>query len=97
MRSAAHGTSAQLSAYAACMAAAMDEGELVRRVVAQWQAAAPALAAVRREEVAALSDAQALEATLDLLAALDALPPLPPRPSSGLVEQQRLFARARSG
>jgi len=65
-------------------------------VVAAWSTAGPALAAVRRAEVAALDDDAALAATLDLLAALDLLPSLPPRPSSGLVEQQRLFALART-
>ncbi len=71
------------------------EKEMAARVAA-WGRAEAALAALRRQEVAALSDAQALAATLDLLSALDRLPPLPPRPSSGLVEQQRLFAKARS-
>lgn len=68
--------------------------EVHRRVVAQWQSAATALAAVRRAEVASLTDEEALLATLDLLDALDRLPPMPPRATSGLVQQQRLFARA---
>lgn len=71
------------------------DDKVARRVVGQWRDAGAALAAVRRREVAALTDAQALAATLDLLEMVDALPPLPPRTSSGLVEQQRLFARAR--
>lgn len=68
------------------------DDKVARRVVGQWRDAGAALAAVRRREVAALTDAQALAATLDLLEMADALPP---RTSSGLVEQQRLFARAR--
>jgi hypothetical protein len=71
-----------------------SDDEIQRLVVAQWRAAAPALAAQRRAEVAALSDEDALAATLDPLDAIDLLPPLPPRRSSGLVEQ-RLFARGR--
>lgn len=66
-----------------------------RSVVLQWKRAADALHEVRRAEVAALSDQDALTATCDLLAALDRLPLLPARPSSGLVEQQRWFSRAR--
>lgn len=77
------------------MSASVPDVEVERRVVAQWKAATPALAEQRRAEVAALSDEDALAATLDLLDALDLLPPLPPRRSSGLVEQQRLFARGR--
>ncbi|CAN5271569.1 hypothetical protein BH23ACT9_BH23ACT9_09380 [soil metagenome] len=64
-------------------------------IVAAWGRAGPALARIRRREVAALTDEDALAATEDLLAALDRLPTLPPRPTSGLVEQQRLFATAR--
>ncbi len=68
-----------------------------RAVVAQWVAAGPALAEQRQREVAALTDDEALVATHDLLGMLDALPPLPPRPSSGLVAQQRLFMAAYRG
>lgn len=66
-----------------------------RCLVQQWERAAAALHGVRRAEVAALSDRDALMATVDLLEALDRLPHLPPRSSSGLVEQQRWFTRAR--
>lgn len=68
----------------------------VRRVVGQWGPAGSALAEVRLREVADLTDAEAEEATLDLLAILDTLPPLPLRPTSGLVEQQRWFMRIRN-
>jgi hypothetical protein len=64
-------------------------------IVAAWGRVGPALARIRRREVAALTDEDALAATEDLLSALDRLPALPPRPTSGLVEQQRLFAAAR--
>lgn len=72
-----------------------DDDQTMREVVAQWRAAGPGLAALRRQEVAALTDEEALAATLDLLAAVDELPSRPPRPTSGLIVQQRLFARAR--
>jgi hypothetical protein len=52
-----------------------------------------ALAQVRREELRRLTDTEALAAAEDLL---DLLRFLPPRQGkSGLVEQQRIFARAR--
>lgn len=63
-------------------------------LVAAWGRAGPAMAENRRREVAAMSDEEALVATEDLLSALDMLAPLPLRPGSGLVEQQRLFAAA---
>ncbi|MGH3755059.1 MAG: hypothetical protein ACRDRP_20660 [Pseudonocardiaceae bacterium] len=70
----------------------MVEGEVDRAVVAQWRAAGPALAAVRRRELRALSEAEALGAVLALL---DLAADLPPKSGgSGLVEQQRYFARA---
>jgi hypothetical protein len=60
-------------------------------VVAQRTESAPALAAVRRAELRALSDADALRAALELL---ELVPHLPPKTTgSGLVEQQRLFRR----
>lgn len=69
------------------------DDEIEAQVVDQWIAAAPALAAARRADVARLDDATALAATLDLLAMVD-LHDLPPRTTSGLVEQQRIFRRA---
>jgi hypothetical protein len=60
--------------------------------VAQRLRAGQALAQVRREELRGLTDAEALAAAEELL---DLLRFLPPRQGkSGLVEQQRIFARA---
>lgn len=73
----------------------MSAAEIARRVVKQWRRAGRALADVRRAEVAALTDDEALAATLDLFAALDRLPQLRARSSSGLVQQQRWFILAR--
>lgn len=62
-------------------------------VVAQWRRAAPALAEVRREELRRLTDEEAVAAAEVLL---DLVRHLPSRQGvSGLVEQQRIFARAR--
>lgn len=62
--------------------------------VAQRLRAGQALAQVRREELRGLTDAEALAAAEELL---DLLRFLPPRQgNSGLVEQQRIFARARA-
>lgn len=56
--------------------------------------AGQALDQIRGEELSKLTDAEALAAAEDLL---DLLRFLPPRQGgSGLVEQQRLFARARA-
>ncbi|MBX3175260.1 MAG: hypothetical protein KF709_12665 [Gemmatimonadaceae bacterium] len=61
----------------------------------QWRAAAPALARVRAAELATVDVvvvAEELEGALDARMRME-----PPPPSSGLVEQQRVFARARRG
>jgi hypothetical protein len=63
-------------------------------VVAQWRRAGPALAQVRRDELRGLTDAEALAAAEELLDLIRLIPP--PTGGSGLVEQQRLFARART-
>jgi hypothetical protein len=55
--------------------------------------AGQALAEIRREELRRLTDAEALAAAEDLLDLLRFLPPR--QATSGLVEQQRLFAYAR--
>ena len=69
--------------------AAGDERE--RAYVRQWQETGRLLTALRRQETAALSDAEALRAAHDLLEALDVVGFGEPRPSSGLVEMQRLL------
>ena len=59
--------------------------------VASWQCAGRALEEVRRKELHMLTDAEALAAAKELL---DLLRYLPARAGmSGLVEQQRVFAR----
>lgn len=68
-----------------------------RAWMAQWRAAAIALKKIKREELRAMTDAQAVEA----FNALDMPPGLFPRSADrldgrGLVEQQRIFQKARS-
>ena len=62
----------------------------------QWRAAGPALAEIRKQELRELTFAEALSIS-DALLSMPASGPLPPgrRESSGLVEQQALFQRAR--
>jgi hypothetical protein len=67
-----------------------EEGDAA--VVVQWCGARDALAEVRRRELRQLSDADGLAAAEQLLDLVRHLPPKHSR--SGLVEQQRLFARA---
>lgn len=69
-----------------------DERDIGRAVVAQWKAAGPALDEVHRRELREMTDAEARDAVLALL---DLVADLPPKTGgSGLVEQQRYFARA---
>lgn len=65
--------------------------------MAQWRLAEKALLEVKREELRALTDEEA-QATSDLLLEGVAEFYIPPRQRdfSGLVEQQRIFAKARS-
>lgn len=64
-----------------------------RRWVKTWQDAGPRLEAIRRSELRALN---VYDAIAMLCGAADyTVPPRAPKPSSGLVEQQRLFARMR--
>jgi hypothetical protein len=62
-----------------------------------WQKAGKALEQVRQDELRGLSPERAL-AAIDNLLSLGARTPVSParRRSSGLAEQQRLFARLRS-
>ena len=69
-------------------------GETVRRRVAAWKPAGPALEAMRRRELKELDVRKAialLTGPADYRAE-----PRKARPSSGLVEQQRWFMKARS-
>jgi len=63
-------------------------------VVEQWRRAAPALVARRAEELRGMSDEEVRVAALQLLAVAGWLPRKDG--GSGLVEQQRLFRRARA-
>jgi hypothetical protein len=64
-----------------------------RRWVQTWKDAAPRLERIRREELAALDAPTAIRM---LCGPADyRVPPRAPRPTSGLVEQQRLFRRRR--
>ena len=76
------------------MGAGADEDQQ-RAYVRQWQETGRLLSALRREERAALTDEEALAAAHDLLEALDVVGFGEPRPSSGLIEMQRLLHRGR--
>ena len=66
----------------------------LERWAATWESAGEALAALRARELAAMTDDDARRAIADLFD--DASwPDAPVRVTSGLVEQQRLFARLR--
>ena len=66
---------------------------LLREWVHRWADTGKGLEAIRRRELETLTDEQAREAALDLLTM--PLPvDLPPCLESGLVEQQRWFAKA---
>lgn len=67
--------------------------EPTRRGARAWVNTGAALAAVRRRELAAMTDADARRAIAELLTLLDNLPPK--EGDTGLVEQQRLYARLR--
>jgi len=66
---------------------------LLREWVKRWARTGKALEAIRRRELETMSDEQAREAALDLLT-MPLPADLPPRLGSGLVEQQRWFAKA---
>jgi len=69
--------------------------ERVRQWVETWKQTGKELAAIERRELEQMTDEVAKEAAVDLLTM--PLPVgLPERTSSGLVEQQRWFAKLRS-
>jgi hypothetical protein len=68
----------------------MDEREMMRRWVETWKQAGPELEAIRQEEIRRLDPLRVLPLLED---AFNQALELPPRPSSGLVEMQRWFAR----
>ena len=66
----------------------------LKRWAKTWESAGNALDALRRRELEAMTDDDTRRAIADLFT--DAPPgDLPARSTSGLVEQQRLFARLR--
>jgi hypothetical protein len=72
----------------------MDEREILRLWVQTWKEAGPRLQAIRHREI---QEADNLKALASLEGAFNhAQRTLPPRPSSGMVEMQRWFAKLRS-
>jgi hypothetical protein len=67
--------------------------KLVRQWLAGWQAAAPVMEKLRAEAIRNTNTAEAIEQLSDAFES--ALQHYPPQKTSGLVEQQRLFARCR--
>jgi hypothetical protein len=66
----------------------------LKRWAQTWASAGNALEDLRRRELTAMTDDHVRRAIADIFT--DApIPDLPPRTTSGLVEQQRLFARLR--
>jgi len=66
---------------------------MIRQWVARWQDAGPELEAIRRNDIRGADNLKVLEI---LASAFNhAVRTLPPRPSSGMVEMQAVFARLR--
>ena len=72
---------------------AMDEQEQMRRWVAIGKQAGPELEAIRRREIQEADNRQVLES---LESSFNYAVRLPPRPSSGMVEMQKYFAKIRA-
>ncbi len=68
----------------------MEERELMRRWVETWKRAGPELEAIRRREI---READNVQVVATLRGSINLATKLPVRPSSGLVEMQRLFAK----
>jgi len=68
---------------------------LVRKWVETWMRAGKELAEIERRELEQMTDEQATEAALDLLS-FPLREEMPAPATSGLVEQQRWFAKFRS-
>ncbi len=66
----------------------------LKRWAETWESAGRALEALRRRELEAMTDDDVRRAIADLFSGAS-LADLPPRTTSGLVEQQRLFASLR--
>jgi hypothetical protein len=61
-------------------------------LVAAWSRSAPALERERLKELERMTEGESARRFIELL---QGVPPYPQRPSSGLVEQQRILARLR--
>jgi hypothetical protein len=72
----------------------LTPGSDLRRWVDTWRAAGEALGRLKRDELERLDTVQALEQLAD--AFRKALREASPTTTSGLVEQQRIFARLRA-
>lgn len=68
----------------------MEERELMRRWVETWKRAGPELEAIRQREI---READNVQVVAMLRGVMNVATQLPPRPSSGLVEMQRLLAK----
>ncbi len=68
----------------------MTEQEMIKSWVAAWRAAGPELERLRREEVKRSDTLRGIQALSDI-----DLHARPPRPASGLVEQQAWFRKLR--
>ena len=69
----------------------MNDEEMTRRYVETWREARPLLDAIRHKEI---READNLKVLAILEGAFNhALRTLPPRPSSGMVEMQKWFAK----
>ena len=66
-----------------------EEKQLARRWAQTWMEAGPQLEAIRREEIRATDTRRSIPAFDGLFER--AVRDFPPKPTSGLVEQQRLF------
>jgi hypothetical protein len=71
----------------------MDEQQQMRRWVAIWKQAGPELEAIRNREIQEADNLQVLES---LESSFNYAVRLPPRPSSGMVEMQKYFAKIRA-
>ena len=67
------------------------ERELTRRWIDTWAAAAPELQKVRDADIRAADTASMIECTAAMFR--DAVRNFPPKPTSGLIEQQRWFMK----
>ena len=70
-----------------------EEKQMTLRWIECWRRAGPELERIREEEIRATDTARGIKAFSGLVPR--ALAQLPPKPESGLVEQQRWFVRFR--